>query len=394
MNAWIGRAVILSFWVFSAWYLYIGGMLTAKLVFLDALIAIAIANLVFVFLFTFYAGQNKPKDVLFQEAFGSSAARYLIALLPTLTQIGWYAVVVEIGGTALALFLGTQKHTALFYSVILVYGFLTIWFAVGGLRRIGKLSYISTPAMLGFIVWGAYGIFNHLGSAGLFAYTPNKPGSITDGVQLAIASFISAAVVMPDFLHDLGSKKNIFLASFWGLIPTTLLVGGMGAAFAIVGKSYDVIATLQLMNGPLLVYALLSIDNLCGAQAVFPVGIGLASVMSGNGKQQESDRKFWTVVGGAVSIVLAMIGVVGKLEIWLSILGTVFSPILGVVLANQYLVKGNYASRKLYVPALTAWAVGCLMPLFTATVPIIQSTIVAFVVFSILAKWGNKESAT
>src|SRR3989344_8237965 len=100
MGKWIGRAVLLSFWMFSAWYLYVGGLLTKSLDFPDSVLAIVIANLIFVGIFTFYAGAGKPKDVLFREAFGKNGARYFISLLPTLTQIGWYAVVVEIGGSA------------------------------------------------------------------------------------------------------------------------------------------------------------------------------------------------------------------------------------------------------------------------------------------------------
>src|SRR3989338_1018852 len=211
MSQWINRAVLLSFWLFSAWYLYIGGILTKSLSFQESLLAIAIANLAFVLIFTFYAGAKKPKDLMFREAFGNGGARYCISLLPSLTQIGWYAVVVEIGGTALALMLGLRKTNPLFYLIIFCYGLLTIWIALGGFQRMGKLSYLSTPAMLGFSLWGAYAISSRLGLDGLLNYQPVSQVSwgVLGGIQLLIASFISAAVTIPDFLHDLGSKKNV-----------------------------------------------------------------------------------------------------------------------------------------------------------------------------------------
>lgn len=390
MQNWIGRAVLLSFWIFSAWYLYIGGLLTKTLGLPEALLAIAIANFVFVLIFTFYAGTNKPKDVLFREAFGNGGARYFISLLPSLTQIGWYAVVVEIGGTAFALMLGLQKGTTPFYGVLLGYGLFTIWIARGGLQRIGKLSYFSTPAMLGFSLWSAYAIFDRLGIDNLLAYQPVNytPASFLNGIQLLIASFISAAVTMPDFLHDLGERKNIFLASFWGLMPTTLFVGGLGASFAIVGGSYDVLATLQLMSGPLLVYGLLSVDNLCGAQAVFPVGTGLASVCGEDDDcSKEARRKFWTVAGGLVSVGLAMIGIVGRLEDWLIILGTIFSPIIGVILANQYFVKKDCQKRSVYLPAMLSWLVGCGISFVPIGIPILQALAGSLVFFIFISKF-------
>ncbi len=399
MKNWLGRAILLSFWIFSAWYLYIGGLLTKSLDFPSALFAIAAANVIFAALFAFYAGTGKPKDVLFQETFGSGGARYFISLLPALTQIGWYAVVVEIGGTALALFFGFQKGTPPFHATLLGYGIVTMWFALGGLKRIGKLSYLSTPAMLLFLLWGAYAVFKQLGSGGLSVYRPADQAGMgfLTGIQLLLASFISAAVTIPDFLHDLGSKKRIFLASFWGMVPTAVLVGGLGAAFAIAGKSYDVLATLQLMSGPALVYALLSVDNLCGAQAVFPVGTGLASVFQDRGDSEQSlerRRKFWTVAGGLVSVLLAMIGIVGKLDTWLMILGTVFSPIIGVVLANQYFAKGNFAGRKLYVPAVLAWGLGCATAIMPIGIPILQALVVSLISFVFLDKFFRRELET
>ncbi len=391
MKSWLGRAVLLSFWIFSAWYLYIGGLLTQTLTFPKALAAIGIANLIFAMLFAFYAGTGKPKDVLFQEAFGSGGGKF-ISLLPSLTQIGWYAVVVEIGGTALATFFGLKKGETLFYATLLGYGAITMWFAIGGFKRMEKLSWVSIPAMLAFLVWGAHALFKQLGTGDLASYQPaNQAGKgILTGIQLLIASFISAAVVIPDFLHDLGSKKNVFLASFWGMVPTAILVGGLGAVFAIAGKSYDVLATLKLMSGPALVYALLSVDNLCGAQAVYPVGTGLASVFPGVARK-ETIRKFWTVAGGLVSVVLAMIGIVGKLDSWLMILGTVFSPIIGVVLANQYFVRRDFSDRKMFLPAFIAWAIGCGVSFIPFGIPILQALAASAIVFIPIGKLFGRE---
>lgn len=387
MPKWVTRAVLLSFWVFSAWYLYVGGLLTKTLNLPESLAAIAIANVILAVIFSWYAGTGQAKDVLFQEAFGTAGAKYFISFLPTLTQIGWYAVVVEIGGVASALALGFAKGTPFFYAIILAYGLLTIWMAVGGLNRLGKLSYLSTPAMLVFLIWGVLAVFRTLGVGALFSYEPRNHSGLGTGIQLLLASFISAAVTIPDFLHDLGSKKKVFLASFWGLVPTALLVGGTGAALAVVGKSYNVLATLQLMSGPIFVYGLLSIDNLCGAQAVFPVGTGFASIFSRPGPvAQESGRKFWTIIGGLVAIGLAEVGVVRGLETWLVILGTVFSPIIGVILANQYFVKKDFSSRQLYWPAIVSWGIGCGVSFVSYGIPILQAMFASLISFVLLNK--------
>ncbi len=286
--------------------------------------------------------------------------------------------------------LGLTSGSLPFRFTIFGYALFTIWIARGGLKRIGKLSYASIPAMIGFSVWGAYAVFSHLGLRGLVDYRPAQIGhsNLMFGIQILVASFISAAVTIPDFLHDLRNKKEVFLASLWGLIPATLWVGGLGAAFAIVGKDFNVIRTLQLLSGPLFVYLLLSVDNLCGAQAVFPVGAGLESMERGNKSSEvnEKRRKFWTLAGGLIAIVLAEIGAVGRLEIWLTILGTIFAPIIGVVLANQYIIKRNFAYKKFYWPALCSWAIGCMASFVTAGIPIIQALFIAGIAFVIIEK--------
>lgn len=387
---WPERAVLLSFWKFAAWYLYVGGLVVQGLSFLETLVAILIANLTFVAIFVFYAGAKKGKDVLFQEAFGSGGAKYFISFLPVLSQIGWYAVVIEIGGTALALALGFEKGSMLLRATIVIYAFITIWIARGGLKRIGKLSYASIPAMAVFSLWAVYAVFNKLGFEDLFSYQPLADNSrgLLYGIQLVTASFISAAVTIPDFLHDLRSKKEVFLASFWGLVPTTLWVGGLGAALAIIGGDYDVLVTLQIMSGPLFVYMLLSVDNLCGAQAIFPVGTGLASTYKNCQDEHlnEKRRKTWTLIGGVVSIILAEIGIVDRLEMWLTILGTVFAPIIGIVLANQYIIKRSFFGKSVHWPAFIAWAVGLATSFVSIGIPIIQALLASFITFIVIKK--------
>jgi purine-cytosine permease-like protein len=141
------------------------------------------------------------------------------------------------------------------------------------------------------------------------------------------------------------------------------------------------------------VYGLLSIDNLCGAQAVFPVGTGLSSIHEGDDEQsRERRRKIWTVVGGLFSIMIAAVGIVGKIEAWLIILGTIFSPIIGTVLANQYFVKKDFSNKKIYIPAIASWLLGCGVSFVSAGIPILQALVAALASFVAFNKRLNKNN--
>ncbi|MBI2024954.1 MAG: hypothetical protein HYT03_02635 [Candidatus Harrisonbacteria bacterium] len=385
--SWPRRAISLSFWIFSAWYLYISGIATQSLNFVDTLISILLANLIFVSIFTFYAGTGKNKDILFQEAFGAGSARFIISPLPALAQIGWFAVLVEAGGGALANALNVATDSIVGISLIALYGLIATWIACRGLGTIDRLSLFAIFAMVGFFGWGAYKAFSQLGASGIFGYQPSGSAGIFFGTQLFLAAFISAAVTIPDFLHDLGNKKKIFLASFWGLLPTAVAVGALGSTLAIIGKDYDVLKTLQFLSGPFFIYLLFSIDNLKPI-AIFPVGTSFASLhkQSEDVAVNEKRRKLWTIAGGVIAIIFAEIGIVQHLPEWLNILSIVFAPIIGVVLANQYIVKENSTDKRCHFLALLAWGAGCAASFVPFGIPMPQSLLVAFAIFILLKK--------
>lgn len=400
---WNNKASIFAFWIFGAWYLLIGGLLSQWFTVTEALGIIFVGNLVLVALFTFYAGNKKPKDQLFREAFGSHAGKYWITLLPAITQIGWCAVVIELGGnalaTALSLVSDSWKNTpGLRTEVIILYGACTLWIAFGGLRRIGRVSRWCFLGMFLFSIWTLGRVVGDLGWAGIVSYQPaDQSRSLSYGIQIIVASFISATVVAPDILHDLSDKRQVFLASFWGLIPATLLAGSLGILLAILGKDFNVITTLQLLSGSVPIYLFLSIDNLCGGQAIYPTGTGLASLWrTEKDWDYEFIRKASTAVCGVISIALAIYGVVGHIEVWLTILSMTLPPIIGVVLANQYLIKKDFSDKKVHLPALISWVGGCAVAAIPVGIPIIQAILISSGLFFILERlsiYNSKENS-
>ena len=380
---WQGQARILAFVILSAWSLYVGGIIAERMDFLRSLAAIFAGYFIFVILYTFYAGTDKGKDELLKEAFGMSGARYFVSLLAVSGQIGWYAIVIEIGGTAFAHILGVERGAIFFLPVIVAYSMFMVWVACGGQSRIGKVSYFGIPAMVLFSLWGAYAVFMRLGMHGIMIYepAPHMRVNFGMGVELVLASFISFSVIIPDFLHKL-RRKEIFLASFWGLIPPAIFMGGLGVAFAIVGNDFNVLTTMRALNSAWFMYAFLSVDNLSSASALYPIGIGFANFSEASSPAIfERRRKFLTFFAGIMGIALAMVGVMGRLEGWLNILGTVFSPIIGVVLANQYFVKKDFSDRKIYLPALAAWILGCTTSFVRVGIPVLQSLAVSLIAF-------------
>lgn len=396
-RAWVSKAVFLSFWVLSSWYLYIGGISMQTYTFPETFTGILIANALFAVIFMLYAGVGKGKDQLFQEAFGGACARYGISILPSLCQIGWTAVLIEVGGSALASLLQVEVGSGGYYGILTLYGVLLIFLAQGGTKRIVHLAKVTVPAIVFFLIWVGYTITDNVGLSEIVDYqpTPASPSvsRLAGVVNLFLAAFISAALVIPDVLSDLRSRRDVLAAAWVGLVPPTLLVGSVGAMLFMVSHSFDVVATLKVMSGPLFVYLLLSIDNLCGAAALFPVGLGFASCKKeATDDERDRLRVRFTQVGGVVAIGCACIGIVGVLPLWLQVLGGVLAPIIGIVIANQYIVRENYREVALHWPALVAWAMGIIASWLPSVAPVLVSMVIGGLAFVVVTRFVPEPS--
>jgi purine-cytosine permease-like protein len=74
------------------------------------------------------------------------------------------------------------------------------------------------------------------------------------------------------------------------------------------------------------------------------------------------------------------------LATWLTVLGVAFSPIIGVVLVNQYLLKNNSSSRNTYWPALLSWAVGCSVAFVPWGIPVLNAMAASALCFALIGK--------
>ncbi len=103
---------------------------------------------------------------------------------------------------------------------------------------------------------------------------------------------------------------------------------------------------------------------------------------------------------GVVGSVLAAVGFLDAFTPFLIVLGVVFPPIAGIMVAEYFVVKrwrrelseseGLPATSPTWVPAtLVIWAVAALVGYFVAVgIPSINSVVIAFVLYVIAGKAG------
>ena len=115
---------------------------------------------------------------------------------------------------------------------------------------------------------------------------------------------------------------------------------------------------------------------------VYSGGLALTNVFG----LKSGDRSKVTLILAAVGVVLALIGIMEKLQPFLLVLTILLPPYMGVVLADYFVLKRRDVYHSpISWPAVIAWGAGALTATFIKLgIPFINGIIVSFVLFLVL----------
>ena len=167
------------------------------------------------------------------------------------------------------------------------------------------------------------------------------------GVNMAVGLFAFAGATAGDFARFARTRKDAVLSCIVGVIPAALVALLAGAALAIVTGQGDVAVIMNSIGLPAVgLIALVLSAWTVNASNVYSAGLGFA-VMLGKG---EGGSKLTTAVSGVAGIVLAVGGILGQFEAFLTVLSACGPALAGVMVADYWLVrKGRPANVR--VPA-------------------------------------------
>lgn len=319
---------------------------------------------------------------------------YAPAVLNILQLVGWTTFEIMIMARAADLLAGD----AIPYHVwAAVFGALVALLAIAGPLAVAR-------QWLGrFAVWIAYGtsaiiIATLLVSPGTqeVISSPGKGMSFFGALDLVIAMPISWMPLAADYNRFAKKEKGrsrVFWATMVGFALTNILFyfGGL-----LLG-TFDVVAIMLAIQAIFFGFLvlLLIVDEADNAFAdVYSAAVSVQNIFSHLGQKH-------LIVGlTTVSTVLAMVVTIQDYEVFLLLIGAVFVPLFGVVLADYYIVRRQkYTEEMLYGakkavrwPAVVAWGAGALLgltmsplsPIYLEQMPAIGSTIPSFAVASLV----------
>ncbi|MBO0962094.1 cytosine permease [Neobacillus sp. MM2021_6] len=314
---------------------------------------------------------GKPTVQVAGHVFGKKGSRTILSIILAIACLGWFGIQANVCGAALASLLAAYEISVPVPFASFICGLVMVVSAIYGIKVLRVLSYIAVPLL---VVICVYGLIQTLTGGNLQAiqnYEPKGNMSFMDGLAVTIGSFALGAVIAGDYSQFSKKRSDVLKAATFGIIPTGVLMIGVGAVLTIAYQTSDItgiflkIAT-PFIGGVALILATWK-TNLVNA---ISGGIALINVF----KVSKEKEKLAVGIAGTIGTLLAVVGILNYFTPIMSILSAMIPPVAGVMIASYWVMnKGDkYSWREMEGVnwlGVFSWLVGAVI----ASIPVVLS---------------------
>lgn len=273
---------------------------------------------------------------------------YFFAALNVFQLVGWTAIMINQGAeVANALFpIGTH-----WWSIVL--GALIIIWILPGLKN---LKWLNT------VVMGALFISTLILSIKLFKdinpVIPTNNMSFGSALELSIAMPLSWLPVISDYTMNSNNAKKTTLVSVITYFVASSWMYIIGFFSAMFTGAYDIVKILEALGiGVLGIIIVLASTTTTTFLDALSAGISAKSIkVSLNAK---TIGIITTVIGVLLSILAN--SMLSDIEGFLYIIANVFAPMIAIMVADFFILKKDYSSKKIYIQNFIIWLIGFIL---------------------------------
>jgi cytosine permease len=346
-----------------------------------------------------------------RTAFGNIGSA-IISLSIALSLIGWFGVQANLFARTILAYVKIDIPLA---PLAFCGGLLMMTTAVIGFRGLKFLSWVAVPIMLVIFITTVFKLNipllpPHKLIALAKAHNPNPyPISIGSAATIVAGGFIVGAVTSSDVARYARSKlKDIFYAATFAMSASALL-HFVGAILTMkTGKYHEMLPEL-IISPAYAGLGLLGFIALLLAQWTTNDNNLYSAVLALNNIIRWEKWKL-TIIVGLLSSLLAAIGILERLELFLVLLTAGIGPIGGIIVADYYILGRKNASdmrkawnKQFNLPALIAYFAACgigwttsghpfSLAIFPFSVGAFNGIISATVLYYLLTKFFPKKS--
>lgn len=335
-----------------------------------------------------------PTCITAIPSFGESGAKYFVGIFEFITSVGWFAVQTAVCGRAFTNLCRQAFGVEIPVVVSMgIWGMIMLITAVYGIHAMEILNRIAVPALFILVVAGCFLALNKFGTANLNTPPEGDPMSFTEGVVMTMSFMASGCLVSADVTRYQRSRRDTVLSTCTGVFPAGVLLVVAGAVMTKVANQYDITLVFSDIGlpfiGMIVLIAATWTTNTDNAYAG-----GLSAVMVFHLKDEK--RAAATLVTGVLGTVLAMIGFADHFEGYLTFMGDFMIPMLGIIIADYWIVKrgdpSRYQHRKgFHVIGVVSWLAGyAMIKLIPVGFPFLQGVIGSMVLYVILMELLEK----
>jgi nucleobase:cation symporter-1, NCS1 family len=257
-----------------------------------------------------------------------------------------------------------------------------------GLAILGPVSFVrrflrawGLWLLLGGAGWLSWRLLADHDLAALLARPGTGEMSFAAGVDLVVAMPLSWLPLIADYTRFGRTPGAMFRGSGLGYLLANIWFMGLGAAYAMVaGGGAGMLISALAATGSGIALLLIVIDETDNTFA----DIHSASVSTATLVRMRPARL--AIVFGVLCTAIALIAPMGRYESFLLLIGSVFAPLFGVLLADHFIVRPRRGRTDDSLPGfnlagLAAWAAGiCAYQAFSRLAPEVGATLPAFAV--------------
>jgi len=317
--------------------------------------------------------EHKPFTKIMEATLGEQGSRFLASPLITMTQVGWFAVLISLGGQAAAELTGINSLIA-----IIMFGALIATVTYSGFSHLSDFTKLTAILTAVFAIWALYSITMECPS---FLPTPSSPEYVLMAAGLAIGGATSISTVSPDFMMQAKSLRDVKVTAFGIVLPLMLFTLFSGNIIGSFTSLPNPVLSLVAIGLPLLANLLLLLGSYAAASSLYPPSLALANLL-------RVERRYATVPAAVAGLVLASIGIVDQLSYFLRVIGILLPPLMGMSLAEYYFISKRRLEAKKGTTwtGVVSWGMGACVGLVPLGIPPLNAFFSSFFAYYLLKR--------
>lgn len=325
------------------------GTYFAPLGFAKGILAIIIGHVIGCSLLFFagYIGALSKKSAMDSTAlsFGKIGAK-IFALFNVIQLVGWTGIMIYDASLSLNEIFSTQKWV---WAVIT--GLLIILWVIAGITNIGKFSFGVMIALFVLTIVMCKVVF--FGGNSSLSAEFQEALSFGQAIELAVAMPLSWLPLISDYTKE---AEKPFAATFassvtYCLVSCWMYIIGMGLAILTSESDIAKIMTAAGLGKIALVIIILSTVTTTFLDA-WSAAISFKTIF------EKAPEKITAIVVTVIGTLAAVLFPMDNITDFLYLIGSIFAPMIAILLADYFILKSDFSEKKLKVSRVIIWLIG------------------------------------